>query len=204
MQLPTQEQCLELFEQYKVPRNIKEHCLSVQKIAFFLAKKLKEAGTEINLELVSKTALLHDLFKVVAIKELKPDPRYMNYYSDDELAMWQYLQEKYAGMHECEVAYLIFKEDYPELAKSIRDASSPFKEDKILEEDLVHYADWRIFNNQVVNINLRLNDLKVRYTWEEEYWKKRKELMLKVEAELFFNLDFTPEQLKERFEEDGQ
>ena len=52
IKLPTQQQCLDYFEEYKVPENIQRHCLKVQEVAVFLAGKLKNSGVKINIELV--------------------------------------------------------------------------------------------------------------------------------------------------------
>lgn len=200
LRLPTQNQCLNYFDEYKVPMNIKEHCLNVQKIAIFLAEELNRSGVAVNVELVSKAALLHDLFKVVAIDELKPNMFCSYSYSNEEIEMWKYLKNKYVGMHECEVAYFFFVKEFPELAKTIRDSSNPLKDDKNFEEEIIHYADWRILNNQIVHINQRLSDLKRRYFRGDDYWENRKELMVKIETKIFSHLNFSPEELKGIFE----
>lgn len=196
MKLPTQNQCLELFQQYKVPHHIFEHCLNVGKLALFLAKKLRDSGESINLELVYRIALLHDLFKAVTLEELKPNSYYPYPYSPEEIKTWQKLRHEYAGMHECEIAYLVLKKDFPELALAIKNASNPLVENKSPEENLAHYADWRIFNNEIVSLDKRLAYLRERYLKGEEYWKERLRLILKVEGELFSRLPFSPEGLE--------
>jgi len=202
LKLPTEQQCLELFQEYKVPKNIFQHCLKVRKVAVFLAQKLKETGININLELVNCLALLHDLFKVVALEKLEPNQYYNFQYSEEEIAMWKQLREKYVGMHECDVAYLVFKDQFPELARSIRDVSNPFKENKSIEENIAHYADWRILNNKIISLQERLIDLQKRYLKDEEYWKKRAEIITKEEQKLFSKLNFSPEQLLKAIQND--
>ena len=68
MKLPTQEQCLQYFEEYHVPENIKIHCLKVQEVANFIALNFKEK--EINKELISKLAILHDVFKQIESEKI--------------------------------------------------------------------------------------------------------------------------------------
>jgi len=69
MNLPTKEQCQGLFEKYKMPANIVNHSKTVEKAAVFLAEKFVEAGTAVNLDLVSRASLLHDIDKTETIKE---------------------------------------------------------------------------------------------------------------------------------------
>jgi len=61
MTTPTKEQCYELFKKYNTPANVIKHSEAVNKVAVFLAKKLKQAGVSINIELVDRASLLHDL-----------------------------------------------------------------------------------------------------------------------------------------------
>ena len=193
MNLPTEQQCLELFRTYNVPRHIFEHCLNVSKLTLFLAQKLKERGQNLNLELVHRIALLHDLFKVVAIEELSS----LFSYSEEEIKMWKTLRQKYPDLHECDVAYLVFKEEFPELALAIKHASDPLKKDKSIEEDLAHYADWRVSNNQIVSLSDRLIYLKQRYPKGDQYWQQRSDVIFQIEKRLFSHLDFSPEQISQ-------
>src|SRR3989338_4714643 len=98
--LPSEEQLLQYFEDYKVPRNILQHCLCVQKTALFLAKRLKLKHIPINVDLVLCAALLHDLFKAVAIDLTKQSKFHSYQPSAEELAMWKQLREKYPNMYE--------------------------------------------------------------------------------------------------------
>ncbi len=196
IKLPTEEQCLRYFEEYKVPHNIKEHCLKVREVAVFLAKKLQEKGVDVNVELVDRISLLHDIFKVVVIEDLEKNEFYNYTYSDEEVKMWEMLRQKYFGMHECDVAHIIFKDDFPELANSLKFVSKTFKGDKLIEERISHYADWRVCNNSVITLQERLENLKLRYKKEGEVWEKLAEFILVEENKLFSNLDFSPEELK--------
>jgi len=64
MNLPTHEQCIEILDEHEVPENVRKHCFSVNKVAVFLALKLKQKGIEINIDLVDRASLLHDLDKI--------------------------------------------------------------------------------------------------------------------------------------------
>ena len=197
MQLPTREQCLEYFNQYKVPQNIKEHCLKVEQVATFLAKKLKEAGEEINVELISCLALLHDLFKVVVLESLGTNKHHQFQPTEEEIAMWKKLRAKYPGKYEGDVAYDIFKDDFPELALSIQKVGIPKRKDKSYEEMLVHYADWRIFRNEIVLLRDRLTRLRENYPKEAEDWRIDEEIILEFENKIMKVLNMRPKELQE-------
>ena len=85
--LPTEQQCLEYFQQYKVPQNILEHCQKVRIIAVYIAEKLQQAGEKVNLELVERMALLHDLFKIACIDKLGPNKYHSYQHNAEETAM---------------------------------------------------------------------------------------------------------------------
>lgn len=195
MNLPTRQQCLGYFTEYKVPKNIFEHCLKVEEAASFLAKKLNQAGEDINVELVERLALLHDLFKAVVLDLTKPNPIFHYNYSAEETAMWKYLREKYPNCYEGDVAYDLFKDDYPQLALSIKIVGLPKKNDKSYEEMLVHYADWRILRNRVVPLSERLAYLKQTYPREAEEWDADEKIVFEFEARIMKVLNIPPEEL---------
>jgi len=195
MNLPTRQQCLGYFTEYKVPKNIFEHCLKVEEAASFLAKKLHEAGEDIDVELVERLALLHDLFKVVVLDLTKPNRIFHCNYSAEETAMWKFLREKYPHHFEGDVAYEIFKEDYPELAVSIKTLGLPKKYDKSYEEMLVHYADWRTLRNRVVPLSERLAYLKQTYPREAEDWHADEKIVFEFESRIMKVLNIPPEEL---------
>lgn len=196
MNLPTEQQCLDYFKQYKVPKNILEHCLLVRKVAVFLANKLKSTGEKINIELVNCLALLHDLFKAVTLKSLEPNKHHNYQYSEEETTMWKHLREKYPNMHEGDVAYLVFKEDYPEFALSLKRVSNP-RAEKNREESIVHYADWRVLQKKIVTLQERLNYLKETYPRETEAWEGDETIVLEFEEKLMEVINIQPDDLAE-------
>lgn len=202
MKLPTQQEALESFARYKVPQNIFKHCLKVREVAEFLAKELNSSGAKIDVELVSSLALLHDLFKAVVLPELKANSLHPEEFSNEEIAMWKKLKEKHPGMHETEIAYEAFKEEFPQFALLLRDVSNPFKRDRIPEQKLVHYADWRTFREEVVDLARRLEYIKQAYPHREAYWTPDYAQIREVEKEIFSQLPFASSELKERFEND--
>ncbi|MBW3015968.1 HDIG domain-containing protein, partial [Candidatus Woesearchaeota archaeon] len=62
MQLPTREQCFDIMKQ-RLPDRMISHAMTVNKIAMFVAQRFIEAGFSINLELLDRASLLHDIGK---------------------------------------------------------------------------------------------------------------------------------------------
>lgn len=196
--LPSQQKCLELFKEFKVPKNIFSHCLMVQKVAVFLAEKCLELGNEINSELVERSAILHDLFKIVSISDLGNSKFHKNDFSSEEVEMRKSLREKYPQMHENDLSYLFFKDDYPELALALRNISNPFEEERTFEEELVHYADARVLRNEIVIVKERFDYLKEAYPYMgNEYWETQIQKILDFESKLTKRINFSPERLAE-------
>ena len=162
MLLPPRDYCEQLFYKYKVPEHIRRHCNKVNQVAIFLANRMKE---ELDIGLIDRLALLHDLMKAVTFKELKKD-RFRNADpSDEELVMWKSLKNKYDGKKETEIAYDILKDDYPEFAKVILEEGEfdkPLKE-KQRENQIVMYADYRVLAEEVIPLKERIEDLNIRY-----------------------------------------
>ena len=59
--LPTRKQCLDLLKQYHVPEHIVKHSITAAKLAVFLAQRLEEKSIAVDIELVDRACLLHDI-----------------------------------------------------------------------------------------------------------------------------------------------
>jgi len=189
---------MQYFEEYKVPKNIQGHCILVRDVAVFLANKLKENGVEINSELVDRAALLHDLFKVVDIKELINNPYHVYTPSKEEIEMWQYLRQTYSGKHEDEVFEIVFGKQFPELTKLIVESGELNNSNKSLIARTIRYADSRVLRNKLVSRKERAEYLFVVYPDRKEIILNESKILDLDEKEIFAHLDFTPEQLAER------
>jgi len=197
MKLPTQQQCLAYFKEYRVPKNIRQHCLKVQEVAVFLAEQLQRAGISIDIGLVRSGSILHDLFKMAGIKNPEPNQHHQVQFSPEELAMREKLITKFPGKHETQIAYEIFKDEFPELALVLLHEGDHYFLDKSLEESLITYADYRIFKDQIVSLEERFAYFAAVYSIKNDLWELALEHIRKVERELFASLDFAPQQLAE-------
>ncbi len=116
MKTPTPSDCDELFNQYKVPGTVKEHCKTVHTVATFLAEELVKKKYPLRLEVVKPFSLLHDFMKVVVLERLT-DPPYNYSPTPEEVIMHQKLRQQYQGMSETKVACLILKDNFPKFAQ---------------------------------------------------------------------------------------
>ncbi|MBN2423100.1 HDIG domain-containing protein [Candidatus Woesearchaeota archaeon] len=179
MNLPTREECFELLKKEQTPENIMNHSLMINKIAVFLAKKLNEKGINVNIELVDAASLLHDVKK------------------------WEEIKNNSKTHHGIE-AYNLFKHKYPELANVIKKHMLYEIIDSGLdswEEKLVHYADRRVNHDKLVSLKQRFDYLNKRYPPKDPSKRQKVyELNIKLEKEIFFELDIEPEDLKDLIE----
>lgn len=200
--IPTREDCYHLMEKYKVPIGIKKHCQAVNTIAVFLAKKLKAAGVDIDVDLVDASSLLHDLVRVV------------NFYAfeggkHEEMVVWQQLKDKYGHMDHAVAAYEILKDIYPKVAEVVarHGCEAVIRGDqKTWEDKVVTYADRRVVHTTIVSVEDRYEDAAHRHA---DFYEKsgldanaEKKRVLKIEKDIFSNLKFKPEQLLEELKKE--
>ncbi len=202
MKIPSKQECMDNFEKYKVPNNIRKHCILVSKVSVFLGKELEKKGIDLDLEVLEMLGLVHDMFKVVVLKELVPSEyHHPEAYTQEEIAMWKHLRETYPNMYESGVYAAIFKEKYPKFCDHVRRLSDPTNDEKEWHEQIVHYADWRVSNMEILSLAGKLKGLKERYTKTDGRWEEYERVIFADEAKVFEHLYFKPEELKEKFEQ---
>ncbi len=192
MNIPTREECLKLLNTYKVPEVVQKHSSWVNKVAVFIAKKLKEKGVDINVELVDAASMLHDVLRAVQFETLIG-------LSDEELAEAKRLQAKYSGIRHEEAGYLELKEKYPEVAEVIKVHNfKNMNNAKTWEQKVVNYSDKRGFVDNTVTLKERFEE------WEERHGKTFAENKIKpyfeLEKEIFDIIELEPDKLGEYIE----
>lgn len=144
------EECLKLLEKHEVPEHIKRHSAKVEEVAVYLAQKLLEAGEQVDTDLVSRSALLHDIDKAKTLE---------------------------AGEGHGKVSKKILEEEgLPKIAEiALRHHLSQILEKKpfeTLEQKIVYYADKRINHDQIVSLEERFKYLLERYGKRSEIAEK--------------------------------
>lgn len=174
MNIPSREECLQMFIQYDVPARVLEHCKQANKIAVFLARKLKEKGVHINVELVDAASLLHDVGRT----------------GERETVFTQkHPKEGYARL----------KDKYPEVAECVLKHGAEIDGTKLTwEQKVVQYADKRAKENGTVTIAERFKDADTRY--DVPFPKEWIQNIFKVEKQIFDVLKTNPDKIGEYIE----
>ncbi len=137
--IPSHEEALEIMKSF-LPQNIIDHSMAVNKVANYLAEKLKEKGEKIDLALVDTATILHDIDKVI-------EPSGMKHGKESE----RILREK--GFPK--VAEVVSKHG---LGNILQEGELNTWEDKI-----VWYADKRVNHDQIVSLDERFVYLRETY-----------------------------------------
>ena len=158
--LPTLKECLALLAEYHVPPHMVNHCRAVAKLAVFLAQRLNENAEAVNVTLLERAGLLHDMMRVFDFQQ--PDyNQFERNLPQQEKAKWHRLRAKYKAMTHEDAAYDVLKERYPVLALTIkRHRYMAMLDEKdcpeTWEEKLLYYADMRVMHDKIVPLKQRL------------------------------------------------
>ncbi len=156
--------------------HIREHSLAVKEVAVFLGEALAQAGFDLFLPLVTTGALLHDLGKTPCLGTTTNHAEYG--------------------------AVILEELGYPQVAQVVREhvhLNGNFSDSRPLREaELVNYADKRVLHAEVVTLEDRFADLKVRYGRTPEALARIKATEIRAQAleeKLFAPLQLNPQDL---------
>jgi uncharacterized protein len=174
--LPSYNQCLELMDAHGMLPNVREHSFAVMQVARFLGEALTDAGFDLFLPLVTTGALLHDLGKTPCLRTL------------NNHAEWG--------------AVILEELGYPQVAQVVREHVHLYTDiidsRPLRESELVNYADKRVLHEEVVTLEARFADLKVRYGRTPEALVRIKATEIRaraLEKKIFASLDLDPDNL---------
>lgn len=208
--LPTHKECLVIIKEHCVPPHIMKHSLAVAKLAVFLAKKLKGKGISIDINLVGRACLLHDIVRVCDFKG-SDYSRFEQPITAKDKAKWQQLQAKYEGIHHEHAAYDILKEKYPALALTIkkhryRAILDEKEKPDTWEEKLVYYADKRVMHDKIMPLEERLTEAHKRNIFFHGTTAQSKiitarvdSLIYRLEKEIFDKIGLNPLEITDEF-----
>ncbi len=141
---PGEKECFELLKEHDVLPNVLAHSIKVKDVSLAIVDNLKEECS-VNRELVTASALLHDIAKSNSIKT----GDYRHDITGGKI-MRDRGEERIAGIVERHVFMKGFNPEGP------------------LEEwEIVHYADKRVMHDTIVTIDRRLDDIVERYRLKE-------------------------------------
>ena len=181
--VPSVDVCFELMNRYGMLHHIKDHSVTVEKVASLIARGLIEAGEALSLRKVTAGALLHDIAKTLCL-----GTRQDHAAKGEEICLQNHLEEiaDIVGEH-------IKLRHYA--------GNAP-----VHEKEIVYYADKRVNDDQVVSLEERLNYLLAHYGRNkkdlQQLIRENFELCKAVEKKLFAKLNFSPEALPRMVEQE--
>jgi uncharacterized protein len=208
--LPTHKECLAIIDEHHVPPHIVKHSLAVAKLAVFLAQRLNEKGTVVDVNLVDRACLLHDIVRICDFKELDYS-RFEQPVTAEDKAIWQQLRAKYKETPHEYAACDILKEKYPALALTIKKHRyigilNEKEKPNSWEEKLVYYADMRVMHDKIVPLEERLTEAHKRnvhfYKTEAQRLStiaKVDPLIYSLEKEIFDEIGLSPLDITDEF-----
>jgi uncharacterized protein len=184
MRIPTVNQCLELFDRYRMLDNIRVHSLIVAQVAGTLIDGMVAAGRvekqPTNRRQVIAGALLHDIAKSICLED---------------------------GRRHAEVGRQICRDlDFAEIGEIVfehvvlsRFTPALYRRGIFGAKELVYYADKRVRHDQVVSLADRLDYIITRYGNSDPtrigFIRRNFQQTLLLEELLFQFLDFSPAEL---------
>lgn len=176
MSIPTQKECYQLIREMGMLDHIVVHSEQVCRVAVLLTDHLNQKGFNLDADLITAAALLHDITKTRSFRT----------HENHAQTGGAFLEQK--GF--IEVGRIV--------SQHVK-LDAYFLSDKPIEAEIVNYSDKRVLHDQIVSLSDRMNYILDRYGNGEEnrerifmLWSKTKEL----EEKLFSFLPFTPDSLK--------
>lgn len=139
MKLLSRQECLDLMKESGMPQNIFEHSLAVNRVALYLSEQLKKNGVKIDVDLVDRASLLHDLDKHLTFNN-----------GQHGFVAKKMLEEK--GFPQIGAFCVSHNLEFP--------LNNPFPS---LEHKVVFYADKRVNGNKIVSRQERFEYIKDKY-----------------------------------------
>jgi len=165
--LPSRDECYELIREHRVPAHIVRHSETTARLARFLAERLNARGQTVDVDLVERACLLHDLLRVCDFP-LKDFSGFAQPVTNADVAKWRRLKQQHEGTRHEDAAATLLGRRYPALAQTIRKHRYTALVDgddrpRTWAEKLVYYADKRVNHDQAVSLEERLKYLLERY-----------------------------------------
>lgn len=144
IKLPTLAQCYELMKRYAMLPNIVAHSEQVSRVAAAIMDHLKDS-TGISREAVIAACLLHDITKTRSLRTGE---------HHDSSGCRLLAQLGFSAIGKMVDEHVILQDFQPE--------------GKLLDKEIVYYADKRVMHDRIVTIQERVADLIIRYGTTQE------------------------------------
>ncbi len=164
MKLPSRKQCLGFLKETNLLENIVKHSLAVNRVAVFLAKRMKKNGVKVDVKAVDCGSLVHDLDKHLTFEN------HLHGYVGKKFLVDKGFSElgDFCITHNLS---FVLKNDLPSI-----------------EHRIVFYADKRVKADRIVSLDERFDYIREKYGARSPEALKKilscKKPLLKIEKEL--------------------
>jgi len=177
--IPSTKTCFQLMDAYHMLANIKAHSVMVARVAHLIARRLRDAGFDISVELTTAASLLHDIGKTASLN---------------------------SGVDHAELGREICRKNgFSRIGDIVGEhvrLNGFTVNGNYSEKEIVFYADKRVNHDAVVSLEERLKYLIETYAQNQETRvnaiRTNFEICRQVEKKLFSKLDFPPASLSQR------
>lgn len=174
--IPSEKECYDLMEKYRMLDNIREHSIVVAEIVRAISKGLVNSGVQLSVDKAVAGALLHDIAKTQCLQT-----------GEDHAA----LGREICLQHQLnEIADIVAEHIW---------LKSYSLDGLYSEKEIVYYADKRVLHTSVVSLNERMDDIIKRYGRYDSRLTQLVHMNFNIcqgiERKLFGRLDFGPDQL---------
>ncbi len=174
--IPTEKECYDLMDQYRMLDNVREHSIVVAEIVRVISQGLVTSGVQISVDKAVAGALLHDIAKTQCLQK--------------------------GGDHAALGREICLQHQLDEIADIVAEhiwLKSYSLDGVYSEKEIVYYGDKRILHTSVVSLDERMHDIIDRYGRNDsrltQLVRMNFDICQGIEKKLFKKLDFGPEQL---------
>ena len=177
MRIPTQKECFRLIRKMEMMDHIVDHSVMVSHVSLFLCRSLKKRYPNLNTELVTSAALLHDITKTRSFTT--------------------------GEIHSDTGGQMLSNLGYPEVGEIIRQhvvLDEYSDQPPVTNQEIVNYSDKRVLHDRIVSLNRRLMYIERTYVKSEKLkqrFKRMRQQSIDLESKLFRFLSITPSQLSD-------
>jgi HD superfamily phosphohydrolase YqeK len=184
-----------------VPSIVQKHCRSVAKVATMISHEYEKNNLitkEDQIQIII-SSILHDLMRPIEFRDLD---KYVG--TKEQKEFWNNKIELYENKNHEDAAYEELKDDYPEIANTIKKHAF-FDIDNLenLKQKIVYYADKRDEIGVLMNASDRMINAHLRHKYKcktTENWVKVIETdkkILDLESEIFSKINIKPHECNE-------
>jgi len=174
--IPTEKECYDLMDEYRMLDNIREHSIVVADLVRALSHGLMNRGVQLSVDKALAGALLHDIAKTQCLLT--------------------------GGDHAARGREICLQHHLDEIADIVAEhiwLKSYSLDGVYSEKEIVYYADKRVLHTSVVSLDERMHDIIDRYGGNDSRLTQRVLMNFTIcrgiERKIFEKLDFGPEQL---------